>query len=396
LWAVAEAPPFHSLGAERGGAGAAARIWRSAGGMWRIAWRVLALLLTLALPACGGGSVDSHPGDGSVDLGTPGGGGGGGGGGKGDGGHGNGGSDGAVGGGDGGGSGGDGGGSTGDGGAPGTCDNIAGDRRQQVCLHWQCDRRALGEGSWSGNVASCSAGDISSDGRTHALTLVNLYRFLADLPVVANDGALDQKAQACALMMDANNALSHAPPATWKCYSADGAGAAGSSNISSTAGVTSVDLYMGDSGNETTLGHRRWILSNSLGPIGLGSTSDASCLLVIGGKGKATKPWMSWPPPGPFPFAAVSASPFGGTLDVTGWSLQSSGIDLTGATVAISDGTQSLPVTSSTLGQNYGSTYAIRWLPSGWKTQAGHSYDVTVTPKSGTAIHYTIDVVDCG
>ena len=85
---------------------------------------------------------------------------------------------------------------------------------------------------------------------------------------------LNQRAQECSLIMHAYGGLTHYPSENMSCYSEDGASAAGKSNLSPYAGVYSVDLYMSDPGNETTLGHRRWILSNGLGPIGLGSTSD--------------------------------------------------------------------------------------------------------------------------
>ena len=279
----------------------------------------------------------------------------------------------------------------------GTCANISGTRKDQVCLHWTCDRMDRSEGMWSGNVAACSAGDLSANGRDNALKMVNMYRFFADLPSVTHDATLNANAQRCALMMDANDMLSHTPPMTWKCYDATGAKTAGQSNISSAPGVESVDMYLNDNGNDTTLGHRRWILSNSLGPVGLGSTSSASCLVVIGGSGKATKPWMAWPSPGPFPVGALTAGGFGQSLDQTGWSLQSNSVNVNNAKIAITDGTQSLTVTTSALGANYGSTYAIRWVPNGWTTQPGHSYTVTATNLTGamTSLTYTVDVVAC-
>lgn len=164
------------------------------------------------------------------------------------------------------------------------------DEAALLCQRWNGDRANLGEGGWSGDAGSCNKGAVTQDGRDNALRLVNLYRWIADLPPVVEDAGKTGTAQSCALMMHANGQLSHAPPANWKCYSADGAAGAGTSNISGGPGVFSVDLYMIDFGNETTMGHRRWILSNSLGPLGLGSTSQYSCMLVIGGGGNAGKP----------------------------------------------------------------------------------------------------------
>src|SRR5262249_12178873 len=139
-----------------------------------------------------------------------------------------------------------------------------------TCTRWKADRANLAEGTWSGNLAGCVAGDISADGRANALRLFNMYRWLADLPAVVTGPSRDMQAQACALMMDANNMLSPEPPTTWTCYTELGAMGASTSNISGGPGVSSVAGYMLDSGNETTHGHRRIILSNRLGPIGLG------------------------------------------------------------------------------------------------------------------------------
>jgi uncharacterized protein YkwD len=264
-----------------------------------------------------------------------------------------------------------------------------------MCERWNSDRAQLGEGSWSGAVVGCDAGTLSADGVENALRLVNLYRHIAGLPPVTEDPTRTAKAQACALMMHANGQLSHTPPMNWKCWTAGGSGAAGQSNISSTPGVLGVDLYMVDPGNDTTIGHRRWILSNSLGPIGLGSTSDNSCMLVIGGGGDAGKPWLAWPPPGPVPYQAMHVPTIGWThVDQTGWTIQSDSIDLSGAGVSVTvDGVEQ-PVAVNVLGKNYGSAQAIRFVPQGWTVEPGKTYDVAL---SGVAqpIAYSVQIVDC-
>jgi hypothetical protein len=141
------------------------------------------------------------------------------------------------------------------------------------------------------------------------------------------------------------------------------------------------------------------MLSNSLGPVGIGSTARASCLWVIDGAGDAKKPWVAWPAPGAFPLAAMTTGgPLDeiGSVDETGWSIESSAVDLSDAQVKVNDGAQDLPVTVVQLDQGYGETWAVRWVPTGWKTQAGHSYRVTVTgPKLSAPINYTVDVVNC-
>jgi hypothetical protein len=276
---------------------------------------------------------------------------------------------------------------------------VSGDRGTVagVCARWKADRANLGEGTWSGDVASCTVGDISADGRANALRQYNLYRWLADLPAVTTDATRDAQAQACALMQEANGTLSHEPPMTWKCWSQVGADGSKSSNISGGPGVQSADAYMVDSGNLTTFGHRRWILSNTLGPIGLGSTATgSSCMQNLRGTGKAGKPWMAWPAPGIFPVQAITPgrSGRGGSVDTTGWTIQSDGINLSGAMVTVTANGAAAPVTVSQLAANYGARYAIRIAPMGWTSTAGTTYAVSVTGIP-TPISYEVQMVDC-
>jgi hypothetical protein len=273
---------------------------------------------------------------------------------------------------------------------------VPGDRTtpEGTCARWNADRVDLSEGTWSGNVASCMAGDISPNGRANALKLINLYRWLADLPAVATDPVRDSQAQACSLMMEAEGSLSHEPGEDWTCYTAEGATGAGSSNISGGPGVVSVDRYMVDQGNATTIGHRRWTLSNSLGPIGLGSTgTGASCFQNLRGTGRAGKPWMAWPSPGFIPLQAFGSGR-GGTIDATGWTVQSDDINLAGAAVTVTSGGTNMPVAVTQLQGGYGSRYAFRFTPTGWTTAAGQTYAVSVTGIP-TPISYEVSVVNC-
>jgi hypothetical protein len=283
-------------------------------------------------------------------------------------------------------------GGTSSGGTGGTATGGTGGGAGTVCTRWKADRADMAEGTWSGNVAGCVAGDVSAKGRANALKLVNLYRFIAGLPAVTNNATADQQAQACALMMHANGKLSHTPPTSWNCYTATGAGSAGKSNIATTPGVKGVDLYMADPGNATTIGHRRWILSNSLGPIGLGTTSGYSCMQVIGGSGKAGKQYVAFPPGGEVPLQMFTAS--FASLDSTGWTVQSDTINLAGAQVTVKDAGATKPVTVTALQGGYGSKYAFRFNPQGWKTEAGHTYSVSVTG-AAQPISYDVKVVNC-
>jgi uncharacterized protein YkwD len=282
------------------------------------------------------------------------------------------------------------------GGTAGTGGTVTGDRStaEGTCARWNGDRANMSEGTWSGAVASCTVGDISADGRANALKLINLYRWLADLPPVVTDPARDAQAQACSLMMEAEGSLSHSPGEDWACYSEEGAEGASGSNISGGPGVSSIDAYMVDQGNATTIGHRRWTLSNSLGPIGLGSTGPggSSCFQNLRGSGRAGKQWMAWPAPGIIPLQAFA--PNRGSIDDTGWTIQSDSINLSGAVVTVTSGGTNMPVTVTQLMGGYGSTYAIRFTPMGWDTTAGQTYAVSVSGIS-TPISYNVQVVSC-
>jgi len=267
----------------------------------------------------------------------------------------------------------------------------------EVCRRWVCDRADLSEGLSTGNVTSCDPGDLLPPGRPNALKLVNLYRFLTGMPAVTEDPTFDTDAQDCAVIQAANG-LSHTPTSTATCYNATGATASNRSSICGGQAVGCIDLYMDDSANATgpNFGHRTWILANSLGPVGFGSvgsggrTMTASCFYQVGGTGKAGVAYVAWPPGGPVPLQAFTAT----ELDKSGWSLQSDTIDLGAATATVMDGTTSKPVTVSTNLGSYGAKYALGITPNGWASLAGHSYLVTIGGTS-TPISYTVEVVDC-
>jgi uncharacterized protein YkwD len=263
-----------------------------------------------------------------------------------------------------------------------------------ICARWTADRANLSEGTWSGATATCTVGDMSADARANALRLVNLYRWLAALPPVTTDPAHDAEDQACALMMRANNMISHMPPTTWLCYTAAGADGASNSNVSGGPAVSSVDLYMTDPGNPTTIGHRRWLLSNSLGPIGIGGTDRSSCLWTLTGTGKAGKPWMAWPPAGLVPVQAVFSGGTKGGADTTGWSVESDSINLANAQVTVTLDGANMPVTVAQLLGGYGSKYAISFIPMGWTTQPNKTYSVAITGIT-TPIAYTVQTITC-
>jgi uncharacterized protein YkwD len=201
-----------------------------------------------------------------------------------------------------------------------------------VWLHNQ--RVPLG---WSGDASDCRPGTISADAELATRQQINYFRSLVGLRGVSFDGDLQATAQRTALMMDANNQLSHFPPDSWECRTAAADDLASRSNLalgSGARGASAISLYVQDPGSSNTaVGHRRWLLNPRTAVMSSGSTARANALVVVGmPQHDGTVPrWMPWPSPGYFP------SP----LEPHGrWSLSASSArtDFSRAVVRVTDG----------------------------------------------------------
>jgi uncharacterized protein YkwD len=165
----------------------------------------------------------------------------------------------------------------------------------------------LGTG-YTGSDSSCQPGSTSAASRAATLRAANFTRSLGGLAPVRFSPTLNDRAQRTALLMSANQALSHAPPRGWRCWTSVGAANAGRSNIAlsypaiTSAGV--IELYMRDPGSDNgAVGHRRWLLNPFATTMGTGSTDTANAMTVIGPTA-ARRPnpaWVSWPTAGYFP-----------------------------------------------------------------------------------------------
>ena len=165
----------------------------------------------------------------------------------------------------------------------------------------------LGTG-WTGSHAGCRAGSTSAASRAATLRAVNFVRSMSGLAPVRFSPVLNARSQQTALLMSANESLSHTPPRSWRCWSASGAANAGRSNLAlSYPSITSaglVELYLREPGQENgAVGHRRWLLNPYATTMGTGSTQTANAMTVIGPQA-ARRPnpaWVSWPTAGYFP-----------------------------------------------------------------------------------------------
>ncbi len=257
-----------------------------------------------------------------------------------------------------------------------------------VCERYNADMADVSEGTWSGNVDTCDPGDMSAGWREKALKVTNLVRWLSGMPPATLSSSSNEALQECALMMTANHTLNHSPPSDWTCYTSAGAGAAGSSNLALGAAVGAIGDYMYDMRNESTYGHRRWILSHGLDTVGFGSTDRYSCMMVLHMPGGSDPEYVAWPGPGEFPYQAR------GWLG-RGWSIQSNALSLDGSEVTVTRDGEVLDIETWDLYPGYGSSSAIAFKIRGssWYVEAGETFHVEVP---GLSISYDVHIVDCG
>ncbi|MBX3261136.1 MAG: CAP domain-containing protein [Labilithrix sp.] len=274
------------------------------------------------------------------------------------------------------------------------------DARDVACSRWACGHSELAAAPWNGDEASCDPGSVDEHARDRALRVVNAYRFLAGVPELSVETRWEAPAQDCALLAHANRRLSHSPPPEWSCWSDRGARASAVSLVANRSAPQAVDPFIEDAGNESTMVHRRWLLSEKIRRVGFGSTSRFTCALVDGREwddASAEPPaepalpaWVAWPPPGPVPMDVFRRT----KLDAIGWTIQSSSLDLDGAVVTVRAAGEPRAVTVSPLERTMGSLTAVRFVPDGWAAQAGSRYDVQVE-KGGAVIAYAVEPVDC-
>lgn len=221
--------------------------------------------------------------------------------------------------------------------------------RESVIAAYNAEFNRVEPGSaWNGNVDACRSGTTATAYQLSVLQRVNWYRDMAGLPSVDYNTALNQSAQDGALISSAQGALSHYPSSTAKCYTESGYTGTSRSNLTlGVAGILAVDAYIEDEGdNNAIVGHRRWLLHRSLGPIATGDIENngtnyaANAIYVAGAGGALAAPrdgFISWPPSGYVPDAVLYRR----------WSFSLDGNDVSfaNAAVTVTGPTGSIPVT---------------------------------------------------
>lgn len=242
---------------------------------------------------------------------------------------------------------------------------------------------------WSGDTASCVAGTNAMEYRDAVLRRVNWFRAMAGVPSTVSFSAVrNSKCQQAAQMMSANTALSHYPPPSWVCYTAEGSEAAQNSNISwGNDGWDAVYSQMRDnSGSNTNAGHRRWILYPHTVEMGSGDVpaqgdkNRANALWVIDAEHWGVRPatrdyFVAWPPPGHVPYPVVFPR----------WSFAYPDADFSGARVGMSCTGQPVAVEIESVAGMSGES-AIIWAADGLNADAS----LTAWPRPVTDTVYTV------
>lgn len=247
----------------------------------------------------------------------------------------------------------------------------------------------------------CIAGVLRPETKYRFLEAFNTMRARHGLAPVRYNEAADRAAGEAALIMATNNALSHDPPPTWTCWTAAGAGTAGSSNL--LGGVSSPYLSYEDDnailaewlieGDGDEIGHRRWMLDPYLEQTSLGRViavlaggvrMDSVVMKVFDFPGETERrasksripEYVAWPQ-GDYPaqfFSARARLSF----SVSEGPDAMTNVDFSDARVAISDGQRGLPVRDQRWdNEGYGVANCLSWRVDG--LVPGRTYSVTIT-----------------
>ena len=285
---------------------------------------------------------------------------------------------------------------------------------------------------WTGSVdpSPGNPGSTSQAYQAAALTRINWVRALAGVPAsITFNSTFSTEDQAAALIMSANDQLSHTPPSTWKDWTQAGFNAAGSSNLClgySVPEFLSQDPgcvlgYMDDTGaNNEAVGHRRWLLAPQTQSMGTGDVTQfpaganpptywsANAVFVIDGTLFNSRPatrdnFVAWPPPGYVPYQVIPADT-NGTPATSRWSVSYGNADFSSATVTMSVGGANVPVTVLPIMPGPGSFIGestLAWVPgTDFTGQPGSDTTVSVTISGvsgypgGSTIQYNVIIFD--
>lgn len=244
---------------------------------------------------------------------------------------------------------------------------------------------------WTGDYSTGNAGDTSAAYKEATRLRINFYRALVGVPAaITLNTTFSSKDQQAALMMSGNNTLQHTGiPTSWTYYTSGGAEAAANSNLAlGSAGPDAITGYMADAGsNNAAAGHRRWLQYPQTREMGTGDVPGNSTLFsanatwVIDAQFGTTRPatrttQVTYPPAGYVPYELVFPR----------WSFSYPGADFSSATVTMSRGGQSIPVTLEPLSSSIGEPTLV-WVYNNLATDTQNPH-----PKPTSDTTYTVTV----
>ena len=193
---------------------------------------------------------------------------------------------------------------------------------------------------WTGSLSAGDAGTLSDTFRQGIVQRINYFRAMSGVGSgITFDAASNAMCQQAALMMSAEQNISHYPPSTWPFYTADAATACANSDIrldwQGDEGARAIDRFMADDeSNNTSVGHRRWlvypgqnVMASGAVP-GDGSTfpgTNATWVMSLVPRPADAPASTSWPPAGFVPAPLVFSR----------WSFSYVNADFSAASVAV-------------------------------------------------------------
>ena len=237
---------------------------------------------------------------------------------------------------------------------------------------------------WNGRVGGCNQGTIDREIQNKVVDRINYFRRNAGVPEVLFDEATNEYCQKAALMMTANNALSHEPSKTWRCWSSEGAYAAKHSLLIKEANTSMAVTYIMDDKNPSA-GNRRWLLYPNGRVYGHGSTNDYAVIWALDDSGTTdtaeymNKP-ISWPPKGYLPQLMLMEN----------WTF-SLYADLANATVVVLQDGKSLEVNVEPYVEGYGAPTLV-FKPKYNKNTlpAKSDFNVQISLSDGRQFNYVV------
>ncbi len=260
--------------------------------------------------------------------------------------------------------------------------------QQEVCTRWATDYPRAAVIPWQTTPAdTCDPGELDPEFQLDGIRRVSLFRWLAGLPAVTSHPRYAEQTQACATALSAEGiGIRPTIESSFTCYSGDAAEGASSSNIARGLdnAADAVDYFLVDA-DADTLGRRRWLLNPEMGATAFGVRGEYVCMYAVDDSGSANPTWVAYPV-GTFPQAALLGP----------WTFSSQQLDLSEATVTITDG-NGAEVSVTNLREVAGmfGLPTIAWEVAGATAPA--TYTVNVTNLSGveTEVTYTVGLVAC-